>query len=106
MMKFSFNLKGLGPSVRKQFEKESLPALAKLASLALVELKAATPVDTGEASESWEYYFAGKNTVVLENSAAHIVFLNAGSSEQAPAYFIENVILKYGKPIGPIVTYK
>lgn len=106
MMKFSFDLKDLGPSLLRQFEKESLPVLVKKATLAIAELEAATPVDTGEAASGWRYYIANKRTVVLENDVAHIVFLNAGSSDQAPAYFIESIVLKYGKLTGPIVTYK
>lgn len=106
MIKFSFDLKNLASSLRRSFEGPQQETLVRAANAALAELVAATPVDTGEAAESWSFTFDGANRVTLENSAAHIVFLNAGSSDQAPSYFIENIVLKYGKPIGPIVTYK
>jgi len=73
---------------------------------AVAELSSATPVDTGEAAASWSYRIINKNTILLENDEFYVKFLNAGSSEQAPAFFIENIMLKYGKPLGPIVTYK
>jgi hypothetical protein len=31
-------------------------------------------------------------------------YLNAGSSQQAPARFIERIALNYGAPVGTIVT--
>lgn len=106
MIKFGFDLTKLRASLLPQFSKLDKERLTVAANAALAELVAATPVDTGEAAESWSFSFEGNQRVVLQNNAAHIVFLNTGSSEQAPSYFIETIILKYGKPIGPIVTYK
>jgi len=51
-------------------------------------LRAATPVDTGEAQNSWGYDSTG-----IYNTADHISDLNKGSSQQAPSHFIERVVL-------------
>lgn len=67
---------------------------------AVVALKAATPVDTGEARDGWRYE---DNAIV--NDAEHIAFLNEGSSKQAPAHFIEQTLLAQQgiRPSGTIV---
>ena len=54
----------------------------------IAELVEATPVDTGEAAAGWH---RDGNTIV--NDVDHIENLNEGSSEQAPAYFIEKTLL-------------
>jgi len=67
------------------------------------ELINATPVDTGEAKESWRYNAASYDSAVISNSAEHIAHLNDGSSAQAPEYFIERTALRYGTAKGVIV---
>lgn len=56
-------------------------------------LREVTPVDTGFARSRW---VNRKNIIlpggVIENDAPYIVFLNQGSSRQAPAFFIERVL--------------
>lgn len=64
-------------------------ALHKEIEKTLEELKAATPVDTGEARDGW--YSTGHS---IENDVEHINILNEGSSKQAPAHFIEQTIIK------------
>jgi hypothetical protein len=66
-------------------------------------LKAATPVDTGFARDSWKVSEGG-----IVNDAAYIAELNAGTSKQAPAYFVERTILTTPGvlPKGTIVTYR
>jgi len=54
----------------------------------VVGLEAATPVDTGEARNSWGY-----DSASIYNTADHISDLNKGSSQQAPSHFIERVVL-------------
>lgn len=66
------------------------------------DLISATPIDTGFARESWKVA-ESKTGFDITNSAPYIEYLNEGSSQQAPARFIENVALKYGKPVGTIV---
>lgn len=62
----------------------------------------ATPVDTGEAKSGWKI-INGK----IVNDVEHLSNLNAGSSRQAPAFFIEKTVLQSPdiKPSGAIVTY-
>jgi len=73
------------------------------------ELKEATPVDTGEARDGWVVKpTLNKGVYTIENDVEHVKYLNAGSSQQAPAHFIEQTILSNKKvsPDGEIVTYR
>lgn len=54
-------------------------------------LQVATPVDTGEARNSWQLGGSGALTHVQSDSP-YMGRLNDGHSKQAPAGFIENVI--------------
>jgi hypothetical protein len=70
----------------------------------LVEkLKEATPVDTGYARDAWRI----KDSKIV-NEAPYISELNAGSSKQAPSYFVEKIVLADSdvKPDGAIVIYR
>jgi hypothetical protein len=69
------------------------------------ELADKTPVDTGLASSSWESTKTAKGEFSISNKVPYIDYLNAGSSKQAPAFFVENTALKYGVPNGQIVKY-
>lgn len=78
------------------------------------DLKDATPKRTGYAASRWEFEtaqrykvsFSLKNTFIINidkeinyfitNDAPYISYLNAGSSIQAPAYFVEQTILNNG----------
>lgn len=66
-------------------------------------LKDATPVDTGNAKDSWKNE---KSTII--NDADYIKYLNEGSSVQAPKHFIEQTVLsqKGVRPSGTIVVDK
>jgi len=72
---------------------------AKLEEL-VVKLKKATPVDTGNARDSWQVS-DGK----IVNDVPYMEQLNAGSSDQAPARFIEATLLSdpQVRPAGIIV---
>jgi hypothetical protein len=61
----------------------------------------ATPVDTGEAREGWHIDEHGN----IVNKVEHIEPLNHGSSQQAPAFFVEKTLLtqKGIRPSGTIV---
>jgi hypothetical protein len=93
------------------FEKEIKRVEREIAQLANLEinerieyatdtLRVVTPVDTGEAREGWENikykendgYLAGE----IVNEVEHIVYLNNGHSQQAPRYFIEQVLVTVG----------
>lgn len=57
-------------------------------------LRNLTPVDTGYARSRWKstkYVFRPGGEIT--NDADYIVYLNQGSSKQAPAYFIERVLM-------------
>ena len=61
----------------------------------------ATPVDTGYAQSQWRKDEKGN----IVNDADYIDRLNAGTSQQAPAYFIEQTLLAHQgvHPNGTIV---
>ncbi len=92
-------LKYIEQSVEKQIS-ESKPAIV---DALVVKLKEATPVDTGHARDSWK-----RNGDSIENDTDYIDDLNRGTSQQAPAYFIERTLLSQPgiKPNGIIVNDK
>ena len=104
MIRISMNLSQLRESFLKQVEEEKVKTVRKAATAALADLEAATPVDTGRAKEAWQLSING-DKATLTNTTDYLVYLNAGSSDQAPTNFIENTVLKYGDPVGSIVTY-
>ncbi|RKQ70205.1 hypothetical protein [Oceanibaculum indicum] len=59
----------------------------RLATSLLQELRAATPVETGRARDGWHLTEAD-----LRNEVPYVGRLNAGSSRQAPAGFVEAAI--------------
>jgi len=89
-------------SLKKSLEKETQKGFEKEVRKFKSELRFATPVDTGEARDSWQVFFnKGKATVVSD--AEHMPRLNEGYSKQAPSNFIERVAIRFGKPVGLIV---
>jgi hypothetical protein len=81
-----------------------IPKIATVVSNALTQ---ATPKDTGEASQGWTVvYNLPENSFSLDNQVEHIGVLNTGHSKQAPAYFIERVVLNFGIPEGNVVNYR
>ena len=65
---------------------------------AYLELRKATPVDTGEAKDGWELERAVSvdDIARIENAVEHIVYLNDGHSQQAPRYFVEQTLMRLG----------
>ena len=106
MLKMRLNSKAAMEDLRKRWtvaaELLANNQLARLKS----ELEEATPVDTGNAKASWRLVKFSKERYKIINDVPYIVFLNAGSSKQAPAFFVEAIALKYGRPKGTIVNYK
>ena len=88
-------------TLRKDFDRVVQQSLSKRKKEMLAALKAATPIDTGEAREGW--HIEGNSLV---NRVDHIERLNEGSSKQAPARFIELTLLQQPGvvPNGTIVT--
>lgn len=87
--------------LRAEFAKRVAAGETRIVNDLIHDLKAETPVDTGEARDGW--HREGRNIV---NNVDHIDVLNSGSSEQAPSHFIEQTILKNADviPNGIIVT--
>lgn len=75
----------------------------KVFDKAIDDLQAATPVKTGYAQSQWR-----REGDSIVNDADYIDELNAGSSMQAPAYFIESTMLSQPgiRPSGTIVRSK
>ena len=87
----------------QDLEKLAKSEIDKTKKKVLEALIAATPVDTGEARAGWR--IEGDKIV---NDVEHISHLNKGSSQQAPAHFIEKAALSVSgvKPAGLIVKEK
>jgi len=65
------------------------------------QLKIVTPVDTGEARLGWENEIdrnkiGGFTGGAIINDVEHVSTLNNGHSQQAPKYFIEQVLTTIG----------
>lgn len=73
--------------------------ISKKIDYATDTLRQVTPVDTGEARSGWRNVkkkgIANEEGRII-NEVEHIVPLNNGHSQQAPRYFIEQVLTKIG----------
>jgi hypothetical protein len=96
------NMVTLRNLIQKEAAKEFKLKLENL----LKDLKDATPVLTGKARDSWALDFSGKTTAIVSNSQDYIEILNQGSSQQAPRYFIERVLLDNGFKVKGRATTK
>jgi len=69
----------------------------------LDKLIESTPVATGNAQRNWKIEGSA-----IVNHTEYLSNLNAGSSKQAPAFFIESAVLNTPgvRPNGTVVTYK
>jgi hypothetical protein len=67
---------------------------------ATLELRTVTPIDTGEARSGWVNKktkdLLGNKVGTITNPVDHITALNDGHSQQAPRFFIEQVLSKIG----------
>jgi len=83
-------------------------AAARISQELVVQLKGATPVDTGNARDHWKVHPVSPHRYEIQNTVPYIKELNAGSSEQAPAFFIERTVLanKEVAPDGAVVQYR
>ena len=107
--------------INKAVEKE----LRSRALKAFADVKLMTPVDSGQARNSWyigytERYIGGheetssnitiltpKNKpqeIIVTNGVTYIQFLNNGHSQQAPIKFIESAFKKYFDSVDVQVT--
>ena len=89
-----------------EVQKATKSQVRAVANELVEKLAEATPVATGHAKEGWKVdEVDGK--IVIVNEVSYIPELNAGTSKQAPAHFIEKTLLNAGvNPNGVIVTYR
>ncbi len=107
-MKFKASLQGVDAAFRELLGKQqalSKEQARKQVAAMEADLVAETPVDTGYARSRWKTAEVGE-VFVTTNDAPYIEHLNAGSSKQAPAHFVEQVALKYGTPLGVIAEVR
>lgn len=93
-------------AMRKQILKEEADLAEKEIERLKQNLAAATPVDSGEARSRWKVKSIFGKAYVVYNDSPYIGKLNQGSSSQAPARFIEKVVLASAvtRPVGIIVN--
>ena len=80
-------------SIEKKLRANYKDAKKRVAVSALERLKEATPVDTGKARDSWRIEEQIDGDVKIINDANYIKDLNAGSSVQAPKFFVEQALI-------------
>jgi hypothetical protein len=90
-------------NLTEELARATKKAKARALDEMLLELKKATPVDTGAARDAWRIE---GNSIV--NDQDYIDKLNSGSSTQAPKHFIEQAVLRVAGviPHGSIVRTK
>lgn len=109
------NLNSSINNLKKDVDKEIEKQLRAKSLKAFADVKLMTPVDTGQARNSWyigytEKYFDGEGSssnitiltpkdkpheIIVTNGVTYIQFLNNGHSQQAPIKFIESAFRKY-----------
>ncbi len=98
-------IKGTSSTIKElyqRFNKRKKEFLSVKSAEIVEELKNNTPVDTGLARSGWMQKDIG-DAVIIHNDVPYIEHLNNGSSAQAPEFFVEKTLLKYGKPVGQLV---
>ena len=110
--------KDMNKAIEQEFRSRALKAFA--------DLKLTTPVDTGQARNSWyigytETYYNQKQPavtsnvnilvpkdkptqIIVTNGTTYIEFLNNGHSQQAPTRFIEAAFSKYFDKVSVEIT--
>lgn len=110
------NLKSSIANLQKDIDGAIEKQLRARALKAFADVKLMTPVDTGQARNSWyigytETYFTGEQgstsnvtilapkdkpqEIIVTNGVTYIQFLNNGHSKQAPIKFIESAFRKH-----------
>jgi len=102
MTRITFDEKLLRKKIKAEVEQQFKEKTTKLVE----DLKEATPVLTGLARDSWSLEVENGTTAVISNSQDYITVLNAGSSQQAPRFFIEQTIIDNGFKVKELITTK
>lgn len=103
-MKFSVSgIAGVLKEIEDARKREVARQKRRVISELVEDLREATPVDTGRARDGWR---ATEDSI--ENDVEYIDDLNQGTSQQAPARFVEATLLRKPgvRPNGTIVTPK
>ena len=119
------NLRSSMINLQRDIDKEIEKQLRAKSLKAFADVKLMTPVDTGQARNSWyigytEKYFDGEvgstsnitilapkdkpQEIIVTNGVTYIQFLNNGHSQQAPMKFIESAFKKYFDSVEVKVT--
>ena len=119
------NLRSSMINLQRDIDKEIEKQLRAKSLKAFADVKLMTPVDTGQARNSWyigytEKYFDGEvgstsnitilapkdkpQEIIVTNGVTYIQFLNNGHSQQAPIKFIESAFKKYFDSVEVEVT--
>ena len=119
------NLRSSINNLQRDIDKEVEKQLRAKSLKAFADVKLMTPVDTGQARNSWyigytEKYFNGEvgstsnitilapkdkpQEIIVTNGVTYIQFLNNGHSQQAPMKFIESAFKKYFDSVEVQVT--
>ena len=119
------NLRSSMINLQRDIDKEVEKQLRANSLKAFADVKLMTPVDTGQARNSWyigytEKYFDGEvgstsnitiltpkdkpQEIIVTNGVTYIQFLNNGHSQQAPMKFIESAFKKYFDSVEVQVT--
>ena len=119
------NLRSSMINLQRDIDKEIEKQLRAKSLKAFADVKLMTPVDTGQARNSWyigytEKYFNGEigstsnitilapkdkpQEIIVTNGVTYIQFLNNGHSQQAPMKFIESAFKKYFDSVEVQVT--
>ena len=119
------NLRSSMINLQRDIDKEIEKQLRAKSLKAFADVKLMTPVDTGQARNSWyigytERYFDGElgstsnisiltpkdkpQEIIITNGVTYIQFLNNGHSQQAPMKFIESAFKKYFDSVEVKVT--
>ena len=119
------NLRSSMINLQRDIDKEIEKQLRAKSLKAFADVKLMTPVDTGQARNSWyigytEKYFDGEvgstsnitilapkdkpQEIIVTNGVTYIQFLNNGHSQQAPMKFIESAFKKYFDSVEVQVT--
>lgn len=86
--------------IEKEVEEFAADDVVGRVRFATDKLKTVTPVDTGQARSSWKNSITFRNGELrdaeITSDVDYMERLNSGSSQQAPAFFIEQVLTKIG----------
>ncbi len=89
--------------IREEVRELADLSLHETVDYATDQLRIVTPVDSGEARRGWrnnnftlKSISGFERVAIISNDVDHIVYLNQGSSKQAPKYFIEQVLSTIG----------